>query len=78
MLYNQNHNLLCLILPSHHCLTLQNHNLSILQLIRLILIYHDIGVSHSNHLILTGQFTTWAKWMCPALIVGLYIGYLRD
>jgi len=54
---------------------LQHHNLLILHLIP---IYHDIGVLHSNHLIITGQLITWEKWMCPALIVGLYIGYLRD
>src|SRR5271163_2652908 len=66
--------LLCLILSSPLCLTLQHHNLLILYLIPL---YHDIGVLHSNHLTITGQFIIWAKWTCSALIVGHYIGYLR-
>ena len=37
-------------------------------------LYLHVGVGHLNHLIVTGQFITWVKWMWFALTVGLCIG----
>jgi hypothetical protein len=79
--------LLCLILSLilHHpysnlrhipLLCLCHSNLLLLNLT--IVHYLSVGALLSNHLIVTGQFTTWVEWMCPALTVGLYTGWRRN